>query len=413
MTAKAHVQRVVGTGAEEAAPRIGVVGGGQLARMMQEAAIPLGIQLHALVEAADGASGQVIPHSIVGDADDLSGVCGLAANVDVLTVEHEHVPDEILEAAGEFAPVRPGAHALAFAQDKLAMREKMGELGIPVPRWWRVESEDEIAAALADLGGQAVLKTPRDGYDGKGVRVIAVASEARDWLKAGGSLLLEEMIPFEFEVAAVLARRPSGEVACWPVVRTVQQEGACFEVVAPAPGVPPELEAQIQDIAVRIAGALDVVGILAVELFVARSGEGIVRDDDEAASGGELIPYVNELAMRPHNSAHWTIEGADTGQFEQHLRAVLDLPLGSPAPLRDWSVMVNVLGSELEDPREAYPKVMEKYPRAKIHMYGKEVKPRRKIGHVTVVGDNLDEALAQAHGAAAMLRGDVRAGWVG
>ena len=212
MTAKAHVQRVVGTGAEEAAPRIGVVGGGQLARMMQEAAIPLGIQLHALVEAADGASGQVIPHSIVGDADDLSGVCGLAANVDVLTVEHEHVPDEILEAAGEFAPVRPGAHALAFAQDKLAMREKMGELGIPVPRWWRVESEDEIAAALADLGGQAVLKTPRDGYDGKGVRVIAAASEARDWLKAGGSLLLEEMIPFEFEVAAVLARRTSGEV---------------------------------------------------------------------------------------------------------------------------------------------------------------------------------------------------------
>ena len=402
MTAKAHVQRVVGTGAEEAAPRVGVVGGGQLARMMQEAAIPLGIQLHALVEAADGASGQVIPNSQVGDADDSAAVCALAERVDVLTVEHEHVPDEILAAAGELAPVRPGSHALAYAQDKLLMREKMEELGAPVPRWWRVNSEQEIQAGLAELGGRGVLKTPRDGYDGKGVRIIAEASEARDWLADGGPLLLEEMIPFEFEVAAVLARRPSGEVACWPVVRTVQQQGACFEVVAPAPGVGPELEGQIQDIAVKIAEDLDVVGILAVEMFVGSNG------GEASASGAPALqPYVNELAMRPHNSAHWTIEGADTSQFEQHLRAVLDLPLGSTLPLRDWSVMVNVLGSELDDPREAYQQVMEKYPRAKIHMYGKEVKPRRKIGHVTVVGDDLDEALAQAHGAAAMLRGEV------
>lgn len=374
--------------------------------MMQEAAIPLGIQLHALVEAPDGASGQVIPHSQAGQAEDAAAICALARSTDVLTVEHEHVPDEILEAASEFAPVRPGAHALAYAQDKLTMRAKMQELGLPQPRWWRVESEEDIAAALVELGGRGILKTPRDGYDGKGVRVITEARDARDWLGGGTALLLEEMIDFEFEVAAVLARRPSGAVACWPVVRTVQQQGACFEVVAPAPGVGPELQRSIQEIGTRIARELDVVGILAVELFVARSGGG-GGDGTGAGSGtGELTAYVNELAMRPHNSAHWTIEGADTSQFEQHLRAVLDLPLGSTAPLAPWSVMVNVLGSELADPREAYPQVMEAYPRVKIHMYGKEVKPRRKIGHVTVVGADLDAALEQAHGAAAMLRGE-------
>ncbi|MGO1944005.1 MAG: 5-(carboxyamino)imidazole ribonucleotide synthase, partial [Ancrocorticia sp.] len=302
-------------------------------------------------------------------------------------------------------------------QDKLLMREKMEELGIPVPRWWRVRSEREIDAALDELGGRAILKTPRDGYDGKGVRMVSAGSQGRDWLEGGGPLLLEEAVDFEFEVAAVLARRPSGDVACWPVVRTVQQEGACFEVVAPAPGIDADLQARIQEIAERIAGELDVVGILAVELFVARSGgEAGMRDDDgdlPHSAPRPLVPYVNELAMRPHNSGHWTIEGADTSQFEQHLRAVLDLPLGSPAPVRPWSVMVNVLGSELDDPREAYPTVMARYPRAKIHMYGKEVKPRRKIGHVTVVGDDLDEALEQAHGAAAMLRGEAPGGLPG
>lgn len=390
------IQHVVGTGAEQAAPKVGVIGGGQLARMMQESAVALGIQLHVLVEAADGSSGQVIPHSQVGGAEDAELIYRLAEGVDVLTVEHEHVPDTILERVSHHIPVRPGAHALRYAQDKLAMRAKMDELGIPGPRWFAAHTGADVANALLQLGGEAMVKTPRDGYDGKGVRVIRAAEDVTDWLENAGpeGLLIEERIPFVSEAAQLVARRPSGEVRSWPVVQTVQEMGTCFEVVAPAPNVDEALAARIHDIGETVAGALDVVGVLAVELFLAPD------------AGGQLVPYVNELAMRPHNSGHWTIEGARTSQFEQHLRAVLDLPLGDVEPLATWAVMVNVLGSELADPRDAYPQTMAAYPRAKIHMYGKAVAPRRKIGHVTVIGTNLEEAREQAHGAAAMLRGE-------
>ncbi|MCF2705949.1 5-(carboxyamino)imidazole ribonucleotide synthase [Arcanobacterium haemolyticum] len=390
---------VVGTGAAWAAPRIGVVGGGQLARMMQESANALGIRLCALVEAADGSAAQVITDSQVAQADDREAILELAKNVDVLTVEHEHVPDETLRDAEEFAPVRPGAHALAYAQDKLAMRRKMSELGVPCPQWFSVSSTAEVEEALGELRSAArrrgdafdgaVLKTPRDGYDGKGVKIIHEADDACEWLSVGGPLLVEEKIPFEMELAQVVARRPSGEVRAWPLVRTVQQNGVCFEVVAPAPGVPEALHEECARIAQKIATELDVVGVLAVELFVAKDRV-----------------YINELAMRPHNSGHWTIEGATTSQFEQHLRAVLDLPLGDTAPRAPWSVMVNVLGSQLDDPRHAYAQVMERFPEAKIHVYGKAVKPGRKIGHVTVLGADLDAARESAHGAAAMLRGE-------
>ncbi len=379
--------------------------------MMQEAAVALGIQLHALVEAADGSAGQVIPNSRVGGASERELIMELAHGVDALTVEHEHVPDEILAEATQIVPVRPGAHALKYAQDKIAMRAKMDQLGIPGPRWFVARSAAEVDAALEALGGVAIAKTPRDGYDGKGVRVISAASEVADWLGVaegtGGEsdaassaeakraeLLIEEKIPFVSEAAQLVARRPSGDVAAWPVVQTVQEQGTCFEVIAPAPDVDEALAEQIREIGRKVAEELDVVGILAVELFLA------------PGSDGRLEPYVNELAMRPHNSGHWTIEGAQTSQFEQHLRAVLDLPLGGVEPLAPWSVMVNVLGSELPDPRLAYPQVMAAYPQAKIHMYGKAVAPRRKIGHVTVVGSNLDEARRVALEAAAMLRGE-------
>ncbi|MFT0846417.1 5-(carboxyamino)imidazole ribonucleotide synthase [Actinomycetaceae bacterium L2_0104] len=390
------IQHVVGTGAEQAAPTVGVIGGGQLARMMQESAVALGIQLHALVEAADGSSGQVIPRSQVGGAQDAELIFQLAEGVDVLTVEHEHVPDAILERVSRSIPVRPGAHALRYAQDKLAMRAKMDELGIPGPRWFAVHSDEDIAAALQELGGEAIAKTPRDGYDGKGVRVIRDAADVADWLESTGEegLLIEEKIPFASEAAQLVSRRPQGEMRSWPVVETVQELGTCFEVVAPAPNVDGALAERIREIGERVAQALDVVGILAVELFLA---------PDDA---GALKPYVNELAMRPHNSGHWTIEGAQTSQFEQHLRAVLDLPLGSVEQLAPWAVMVNVLGSSLHDPREAYPRVMAAYPEAKIHMYGKAVAPRRKIGHVTVLGDDLEQVRHVAHEAAAMLRGE-------
>ncbi len=386
-----------------------MIGGGQLARMMQEAAVALGIQLHALVEAADGSAGQVIPKSTVGGASERELVMELASGVDALTVEHEHVPDEILAQAAQIVPVRPGAHALKYAQDKIAMRAKMDELGIPGPRWFVARSAAEVDAAIADLGGVAIAKTPRDGYDGKGVRVVRAAHEIADWLGgegagdgagagadegAGAEILIEEKIPFVSEAAQLVARRPSGDSAAWPVVQTIQEQGTCFEVIAPAPDVDGALAEQIRDIGQKVAEELDVVGILAVELFLAPGGDG------------QLAPYVNELAMRPHNSGHWTIEGAQTSQFEQHLRAVLDLPLGGVEPLAPWSVMVNVLGSALPDPRVAYPQVMAAYPQAKIHMYGKAVAPRRKIGHVTVLGNNLDETRRVALEAAAMLRGE-------
>ena len=394
---KAH--RVVGTGAEAAAPVVGVVGGGQLARMLQEAAVPLGIQLHALVEAADGSAGQVIQHSTVGYADDEAAISELARGADVVTVEHEHVPNSIIEMVEGICPMYPNVGALQYAQDKLKMRAKMDELGLPNPRWFRVTSEAEVAEALAALGGEGVLKTPRDGYDGKGVKIISDAAEATEWLDAAmaeaaagtgdGALLLEEKVAYDAEVAQLVARRPSGDSVCWPLVGSVQQDGVCFEVTAPAPGAPAELVAQASEVGQRIAEALGVVGVLAVEMFVA---------------GGRLL--INELAMRPHNSGHWTIEGAQASQFENHLRAVLDLPLGRPRHRAPWVVMVNVLGSALDDPRSAYPSVMEAFPNAHIHMYGKEVRPGRKLGHVTVLGDDLDAVKAEAHGAAAMLRGE-------
>ncbi len=393
------IQHVVGTGAEQAAPRVGVIGGGQLARMMQESAVALGIQLHALVEAADGSAGQAIPNSTVGGASERELIMKLAAGVDALTVEHEHVPDEVLAEASQIVPVRPGAHALKYAQDKIAMRAKMDELGIPGPRWFLARDAAAVDAAISELGGVAIAKTPRDGYDGKGVRVVRSANEVADWLSAGeadggSEILIEEKIPFVSEAAQLVARRPSGDIAAWPVVQTIQEQGTCFEVIAPAPDVDRALAEQIRAIGEAVAEALDVVGILAVELFLA------------PAADGRLTPYVNELAMRPHNSGHWTIEGAQTSQFEQHLRAVLDLPLGAVEPLAPWTVMVNVLGSSLSDPRVAYPQVMAAYPQAKIHMYGKAVAPRRKIGHVTVLGDNLEETRRVALEAAAALRGE-------
>ena len=363
--------RVVGTGAAEAAPRVGVVGGGQLARMMQEA----------------------VPHSRVGQASDVGAVEDLARQVDVLTVEHEHVPDAVLRSAERIVPVRPGAHALAFAQDKLGMRRRMDELGVPCPRWRRVEDAAQCAAAVREFGGQAVLKTPRDGYDGKGVAVVDLDGRGRlrgaggfqSWFAdAPDGLLLEERVGFSSEIAQLVARRPSGQIASWCAVETIQRRGVCLETVAPAT-VEPAVADEARRIAERVAESLDVVGVLAVEMFVA-----------------EDRVLVNELAMRPHNSGHWTIDGAVTSQFEQHLRAVLDLPLGSTAPVVPRTVMVNVL----PDPRRAYPEAMAAYPDVKFHAYGKAVAPLRKIGHVTAGGDDVEEVRARAEAAAAILSGE-------
>ncbi|GAA4625465.1 5-(carboxyamino)imidazole ribonucleotide synthase [Cellulomonas oligotrophica] len=385
-------------------PRVAVVGGGQLARMMAGPATALGVHLRVLVETAGSSAAQAVADAPVGAAADTDAVGALVEGADVLTFEHEHVPGPVLDgvlAAG--VPVRPAPHALLHAQDKIVMRTRLTELGVPCPRWAPVADAAALAAFLADVGGRAVVKTARGGYDGKGVRVVADPADVADWLAAaqagtGPALLAEELVPFRRELAALVARRPSGEVAPWPVVESVQTDGVCDEVVAPAPDLHEATARQALDVARRVVEGLDVTGVLAVELFE-------VDDLD----GGAPRVLVNELAMRPHNSGHWTIDGSVTSQFEQHLRAVLDLPLGSTAARAPWTVMANVLGSALDAPTDALADVLAADPAAKVHLYGKDVRPGRKLGHVTVAGDDLADVRARARAAAALLRGEHRA----
>jgi 5-(carboxyamino)imidazole ribonucleotide synthase len=374
-------------------PVVGVVGGGQLARMMQQAAIPLGVRLRLLSETPDGSAAQVIHDVAVGDHDDLDTLRSFARGCDVVTFDHEHVPTAHLRALeAEGVVVRPGPHALEHAQDKLVMRRRLRAAGVPCPRWVEVRTPSDIDSFGAEVGWPVVLKTPRGGYDGKGVRRVGSGAEAEDWLDrvAPSGLLAEELVPFTRELAAQVARSPSGQAVAYPVVQTVQVDGICREVVAPAPDIDPEHAVAAQVAALRVAGELGVVGMLAVELFDTEDGV-----------------LVNELAMRPHNSGHWSIDGAVTSQFEQHLRAVLDLPLGSPAARAPYSVMVNVLGGDLPDLHPAFLHCMARDPWLRIHVYGKEVKPGRKVGHVTVYGEDLDQLLERARHAAAYLRGDI------
>jgi 5-(carboxyamino)imidazole ribonucleotide synthase len=280
---------------------------------------------------------------------------------------------------------------LRFAQDKGAMRARLTEIGVPCPPYRIVESPKDVEAFAAVHGWPVVLKTTRGGYDGKGVWFAESAEEAAEPFKAGVPVLAEERVNFDRELSAVVARSQHGQAVAYPVVESVQLGGICVEVVAPAPGLSPDLATDAQHIALTIAQSLDVVGILAVEIF---------ETDD-----GQLL--VNELAMRPHNSGHWTIDGAITSQFENHLRAVLDLPLGSPVARAPYTVMVNVLGGELPDIYPAYRHVMARDPGLKVHWYGKQVRPGRKVGHVTVYGDDLDELRARAWHAANYLKGDI------
>lgn len=398
--------------------RVAVIGGGQLARMMSQAATALGIHLRVLVESESGSTAQVVPDTLVGHAKDAAAVRRIAAGADVLTVEHEHVDaDQMTAIAAGGVPVRPGPHALLYAQDKIAMRQRISELGVEGPRWARIASEADLRQFGDAVGWPVIVKTPRGGYDGKGVRKVGAPEDVADWLAGlaegsvsvgglgghgGDALLAEELVPFTRELTALVARRPGGQddgvgIVAWPVVETVQANGVCSEVYAPAPGLPPAVVERAQHMAATVAQGLDVTGVLAVELFC-------VEGDADAPDGVRLS--VNELAMRPHNSGHWTIDGAVTSQFEQHLRAVLDLPLGDARAREPFSVMVNLLGSDLADPRAAYPALLARYPDVKVHLYGKEVRPGRKLGHVTVYGSDLAAAQERARGAVALLRGE-------
>ena len=376
-------------------PTVAVIGGGQLARMMQQSAVALGINLRALVEASDGSTGQVTVDKAVGAPADLDAVAALIDGADVLTFEHEHIPAATMEEAARLVSVQPPASALLYAQDKIAMRERLTEMGIPCPAWARVEDEGQLEEFARTIGWPLIVKTPRGGYDGHGVAIAHSAADVESWWGTG-PLLAEALVPFTGEVAALLARTPSGEVASWPVASTVQVDGVCAEVTAPAIGIRPETAAEARRIGERIASELGVTGVLAVEMFV-------------VGDGADERVLVNELAMRPHNTGHWTIDGAVTSQFEQHLRAVLDLPLGS-TELRapgTHAVMVNLLGSSCAQPARALAAAFAAGGAdTKVHLYGKEVRPGRKLGHVTVVDADPSVGLERARAAVSALRGE-------
>lgn len=376
------------------APSLAIIGGGQLARMMAQSAIGLGLPLRLLAEAPGVSAAQVVADSTVGDYRDLDDLRAVAAGCAVVTFDHEHVPTAHLETlTAEGHVCRPGPSALVHAQDKLTMRSRLSQLGVPCPAFASVSSEAEVVGFAQRVGGfPIVLKTPRGGYDGKGVWVVDTAAEASAVLhEAGGTLLAEEKVDFARELSALIARSPSGQVAAYAVVESVQKDGVCWEVIAPAPGLPEGRAIEAQQLAIKIATELDVTGMLAVELF-------------ETGSGDLL---VNELAMRPHNTGHWTQDGSVTSQFENHLRAVMDLPLGSPELRAPWTVMVNILGGDRDDLYDGYPHAFARDPRLRVHLYGKPVRPGRKVGHVNAYGDDLDDVRERALHAAAWFRGDL------
>jgi 5-(carboxyamino)imidazole ribonucleotide synthase len=370
-------------------PRIGVVGGGQLARMLAPAAEALGVRFSVLAETADAPATQVINEVSVGDYTDYPTLKAFAETVDVITFDHEHVPPEHLEALVEAGHVvRPGPQALIFAQDKIRMRTKMDELGLPNPAWAEITSASDVEDFAARVGYPFILKTPRGGYDGKGVRVIDSLEEAVEWLDEVPQLLAEEKVDFTRELAVMVGRSPMGQTAVWPVVETWQQNGVCKEAIAPAPDLADDKARAITEAILTVAGTLEVTGVMAMEMF--ETPEGFL---------------INEFAMRPHNTGHWTQDGSVTSQFEQHLRAVLDLPLGSPAARDDVSVMVNILGAEHEDLYQPYLHVMAHDPAVKVHLYGKSVRPGRKVGHVNAYGEDRELVLARARHAADFIAG--------
>jgi 5-(carboxyamino)imidazole ribonucleotide synthase len=387
---------------------VGIVGGGQLARMMHAASIGLGLRVALLAEGPDVSAAQVVPDVTVGDYTDPAVLAAFARRVDVVTFDHEHVPTTVLDhLVAEGATVRPGPEALLYAQDKAAMRERLGRIGAPMPRWRVVDSPADLAAFAAEVGWPVIAKTSRGGYDGKGVWKVADAAvcslpfeasagmsgptEAQGRGHTDVRILAEEYVPFSRELCALVARSASGQVVAYPVSESVQTDGICVETTTPAPGLSDEAAMAGQRLALEIADEVGVVGMLAVELM-------------EHPDGRVL---VNELAMRPHNTGHWTIDGAHTSQFENHLRAVCDMPLGLPYVRAPWTVMRNVLGGARTDLVAGLDEVLARDPSLKAQLYGKSVVPGRKVGHITAYGADLADVRRRARDGAAYLRGDI------
>ena len=376
---------------------IGIVGGGQLARMMHAASIGLGVNVRLLAEAPDSSAAQVVHDVTVGDYTDPATVRAFAADCDVVTFDHEHVPTGLLrELESDGVAVRPGPAALVHAQDKAIMRERLTALGAPCPISRVVPDAAALAAFGDEQGWPIVAKTSRGGYDGKGVWRLDSASDAGEpftQLSDGVQIIGEEFVDFARELSALVVRSPSGQAAAYPISESVQRNGICVETITPAPELDDDHAIAAQQLALEIAHELDVVGVLAVELMQRVDGSVV----------------VNELAMRPHNTGHWTIDGAVTSQFENHLRAVLDLPLGDPSSTQAWTVMANVFGGKVDDLPSALLHCFARDPRLRVQLYGKQVRPGRKVGHVTTLGDDLVQTRDRARHAAAYLMGDPNA----
>ncbi|HEY8744660.1 MAG TPA: 5-(carboxyamino)imidazole ribonucleotide synthase [Chloroflexota bacterium] len=369
---------------------IGIVGAGQLARMTYQAGISLGLTVRLLAEHADDSAARVGADVMLGSPQALRRLANFAAGCDVVTFDHELIDIAAitaLEASGSV--FRPSSAVLALAQNKRRQREDLATLGLPVPPFRLVQTLEDVCAFAADQGWPIILKSARGGYDGRGVWLVTDPDAASTVLEQAApphlDLLAERHVPIERELAVLVARRPSGQAVVYPVVETVQIGGICREVLAPAP-IPEALRCQAQDLAIRIAAAIDVTGVLAVELF---------------QTDGTLL--VNELATRPHNSGHYSIEGCVTSQFENHLRAIADWPLGDPSLVAPAVVMANVLGDPSgTDPRSHLPLALAK-PDLHVHLYGKAARPGRKLGHVTVVGTDLADTRRRAQEGAQLL----------
>jgi phosphoribosylaminoimidazole carboxylase, ATPase subunit len=365
--------------------------------MMQQASIGLGIETRLLAEGPDASAAQVIPLTTVGDYTDLGTLTAFARECDVITFDHEHVPTRHLRALEGRIAVKPGPEALEHAQDKARMRERLSGLGVPCPRFAICRTVRELVDFGQEQGWPIMAKTSRGGYDGKGVWKLHGPSEAaapfdgKADVSAGEEVVIvaEEFIDFERELS-VIAVRSSCQAVVYPVSETTQLDGVCVETITPAPGLPGPEATALQELALRIAGELNVIGVLAVELMQSRDGRIV----------------VNELAMRPHNTGHWSIDGARTSQFANHIRAVLDLPLGSPEMISPVAVMTNVLGGTEKDLTEALRHVFARDRELAVHLYGKQVRPGRKVGHVTACDTNLEAALRRARHAASYLMGE-------
>ena len=363
-------------------PTIGVIGAGQLARMSVAPAAALGVNLLLLANDAHDSGAQITNH-VVGDYRDLETVRAFARKCDVITFEHELIPLSIiktLEADG--VVVRPSSASFIFSQDKAAMRERLSKF--PSPKNAVVTKAEEVREF------PVIAKAISGGYDGRGVWKINTEAELAAILKEVGKVLIEELIDFDYEIAVMVARSPHGQATTWAPTQTIQRDGICVMTITPAPELSNELSEKAQKLALDIANEIGVIGVMAVEIFV---------------KGEEL--FINELAMRPHNSGHWTIEGSVTSQFEQHLRAVLDLPLGNPQMTAPIAVMGNILGGDKEDMYRPYLHLMARTPELKFHHYKKQVRPGRKIGHVNLLGDNLVELTQEVQHALDYMSGEI------